>query len=124
MPACIDLLPALPAAWPSGAVRGVRARGGFELDVAWEAHVVRRVVLRSRLGGVARLRSAVPLRRDGGALTSATAPNPFYVTHPVTPPIVAPLVASRPAPLAPPVLGPYVVDVETTAGGDVVLERA
>lgn len=123
---CIDLLPALPAVWPSGAVRGVRARGGFELDVAWEARVVRRVVLRSRLGGVARLRSAVPLRRDGGALTSATgpAPNPFYVTHPVTPPIVAPLVASRPAPLAPPVLGPYVVDVETTAGGDVVLERA
>jgi alpha-L-fucosidase 2 len=122
---CIDLLPALPAAWPTGAVRGVRARGGFDLDLEWEAGAVRRVVLRSRLGGIARLRSAVPLRRDGRLLPTATAaaPNPFYVTHPVA----APLVAPREAPAvtgAAPVLGPHVMDVETSAGGDIVLERA
>jgi len=36
----VRLLPALPRAWPSGSVRGVRARGGLTLDFSWEGGAI------------------------------------------------------------------------------------
>ncbi len=37
----LRLLPALPAAWPEGRVTGLRARGGYTLDIAWQAGALR-----------------------------------------------------------------------------------
>src|SRR6185503_638182 len=44
----IHLLPALPKAWPTGAVRGLVARGGFEVDIAWRGGVLETAVIQSR----------------------------------------------------------------------------
>ena len=52
----LDLLPALPASWSEGSFRGLRARGGFELDLEWAEGLPRRVVVRSTLGGPCTLR--------------------------------------------------------------------
>ena len=42
----IHLLPALPAAWPEGAFRGLRARGGVEVDLEWAGEKATRATLR------------------------------------------------------------------------------
>ncbi len=52
----IDLLPALPKAWPTGSVKGLRARGGFTVDMDWNDGKLTRAAVTSARGGSCRLR--------------------------------------------------------------------
>ena len=52
----LHVLPAIPRAWSTGSVKGLRARGGLEVDGAWVYGNITSAVIRSTLGHPCQLR--------------------------------------------------------------------
>ena len=84
----IHLLPALPGAWKNGSVNGLKARGGFEIDIQWENGEISSAKIKSSLGGICRLRSYVPLKGKGLKEANGQNPNPFFKTPETIKPLI------------------------------------
>ncbi|QEH41605.1 glycoside hydrolase N-terminal domain-containing protein [Chitinophaga sp. XS-30] len=98
----IHLLPALPAVWKNGSIKGLRARGGFEIvELVWKEGKVEKLVIRSSLGGNCRIRTANVLRSAALRPASGDNPNYFYHIIPVKEPLISPKAEKQPVGPAP-----------------------
>ncbi len=86
----VHLLPALPDAWADGSVKGLCARGGFVVDMAWEKGKMTQAKVLSTIGGTLRIRSYQPLHAKGLRAASGTCPNPLLAPAVVKQPMEAP----------------------------------
>jgi alpha-L-fucosidase 2 len=83
----IQMLPALPTVWSEGSVKGLRARGGFVMDMDWKGGKMQHATIHSSLGGNCRIRSYVPLKGTGLKPASGTNSNPFFQTETIKTPL-------------------------------------
>lgn len=84
----ICVLPALPSEWESGSLKGVRARGGFEVDFAWEKGKVTEMTVLSLCGNTCNIVGSglkvtcggvpVSVKENGGVVTFDTEKDKIY----------------------------------------------
>ncbi|SFT60204.1 alpha-L-fucosidase 2 [Chryseobacterium formosense] len=110
------LLPALPDALPTGSVKGLKARGGFEIDMDWKNSKLTKLVVKSTLGGNARIRTAKDIQfKSKSNLTEANGENPneYYQVSLIK----TPLISEKAELKGYPVPETQVFDFETKKGG-------
>ena len=110
----VHLLPALPDAWASGEVKGLRTRGGFTVDICWQDGALQTATIRSSIGGTLRVRSYVPLKGQGLKPATGDCPNPLLAPAQIREPLHSP--ALKDFTLLP-LRKIYEYDIDTVAGG-------
>ena len=111
----VHLLPALPDTWKNGEIRGLRARGGFEIvSLKWKDGKVESAIIKSTIGGNLRLRVHNTLAMDGMTLVKAEGdnPNPLFEKQEISRPLVSEKVPLKGVELK----DSYLYDVATEAG--------
>ena len=84
----VHLLPALPAAWHEGNVKGIRTRGGFVVSEQWSDGKLKQATITSTIGGVLRLRSYQPLKGQGLREAKGACPNALFAPAVVRKPLI------------------------------------
>ncbi len=92
----LRLLPALPKAWSAGSVKGLCARGGFEVGIAWKDGDLTRASIRSKLGRECKLRTSSRVRvTSNGKAVEVSSPEQAVVRFSTEPGADYDLVAFR-----------------------------
>lgn len=78
----IHLLPALPDAWKEGHIKGLKARGNFEVSMDWKDHKLKTATIKSVIGGTCQIRTSVPVRIEGKKGRSVRDANGFLLVFP------------------------------------------
>lgn len=68
----VSVLPALPTAWANGSFTGIRARGGFEVDAAWQNGIPTSLAVRSLRAQVVKLRLPASITSPGAFVRSGS----------------------------------------------------
>jgi alpha-L-fucosidase 2 len=107
----VQLLPALPDVWKSGNVKGLKARGGFEVSMQWRNNHLLSAKINSTIGGNLRVRSYVPLKGKGLKLANGENTNPLFKSITGKQPIIS----SEITPKQPQLKKVYEYDIATKA---------
>jgi len=116
----IFVLPTLPDEWANGSVSGLKARGGFIVDIKWKNGKAYNIKIKSLLGGNCRVRSYNKLTADGDfKLEEAKGenPNPFFAVPKIKKPLISSEAKIKPVELK----KSYLYDFQTEAGNEYTL---
>lgn len=97
----IELLPALPDQWKNGSIKGLKARGGFTVDMQWKNGKLIKATIYSSLGGNCRLRVNEEQKINNLRKAKGENSNPYYRTDKIKEPLIKAIIPLHELPLNP-----------------------